>query len=559
MKYTYKYSILFILLLITHLGKAQSQIRKLPSNINLPSVNLYAPAVSGDGESMIYLSDYSDDGSHIMYYVTKKSVSSWNEPVEVTKLINKPFLNYRGGYCLSFEGDMLLFTSRKSGLGGFELWYSTKVGSNWGPPQNFGSPINSASNEGTPSLSPDGQFLYFMRCDRMTEVKGASGCSLYVAQQKYGKWLTPEALPSHINNGNSQNPKILADGRTLIFSSDQLGGKGGLDLYMTTLEGGSWSKPIAMDFLNTAEDDQFISIPAKGQYMYTSIKDNRDNELVELLIPEEFQPTKVMRIKGKVVDKLTGEPINANLIVFNIESRDRLWNDKIGDKGEFALVLNEGNNYDFSIAHDNQQYMFYSKLYALEKIGNRDKQTLKIELAPIAVGDVHEADIIFKPYSSELDDLSTFELRRLADLTRRNPTLQFEIQVHQNQYIEDSVVSNPDLTEVFTDSVLVEKEVIVPVLDSLASNNVDSVLIDEADSVEYDDAPITMKKVKVWVKRNTYHNDRTQQQGEAIKSYLVERGGKADNITISTSKQRAAKEMEEGEDAIKVKIKIKRL
>jgi hypothetical protein len=568
----FRYSLIVVSgLFIISESFGQAKIRKLPTNINQPSINLYAPALSGDGESLIYLSDYTDDGHHSMYYATKKSVSSWNDPVEVTKLLNRPTMNYRGGYCLSFDGDVLMYTSRKSGLGGFELWYSTKEGNNWSAPKNFGSPINSAGNEGTPSISPDGEYLYYMRCDQMAEYKGASGCKLMVAKRKYNSWEEPVELPSNINTGNSQNPKILADGETLIFSSDQFGGKGGLDLYMTKKRGDSWSEPVPMEFMNSESDDQFISIPAKGRYLYTSQKDARNFEIVQVLIPEEFQPKKVMRVKGIVTDKISGEPVNANLSVFNVGARDRIWNGKIGDKGEFTLVLNEGNVYDLSINHEDASYMYYSKIYSLEEIGPRDKDLLKIELAPLEAGTEFESDILFKEYSAKLNDNTVFELRRLADMTRKNPSMQIEINVLQNNYLADSIQSALDLTEVIIDSIYFERQVAIvndfsnedseyEIIDSLdvasTGEDIDSLYYKpiRTDSVRYE----TIRELKI---KRTYHNDRTIQQGESIKGYLVERGAKPENIIIVGSKKAA--ELTERADSdtknIVVRIKVKRL
>ena len=434
MKSTLTLFLFICLLLSTNSSVSQVKMRKLPANVNQPSINLFAPAISGDGATLVYLSDYTDDGEHSMNFTTRKTVSSWNEPIEISKLVNRPTLNYRGGYCLSFDGDMLLFTSRKSGLGGFELWYSKRQGSNWGAPINFGKPINSVSNEGTPSLSQDGQYLYYMRCNRMTEKQGASGCTLYVSKKKYNRWQEPVPLPPNINTGNSQNPKILADNETLIFSSDQMDGKGNLDLYITRKVGDGWSDPVPMDFLNTEKDDQFVSVAAKGRYVYASQYSGRDFEIVQLLIPDEFKPKGVMRIQGEVVDQATGEAVNAKLTVFNVSLRDRIWNDEIGEKGEFTLALNEGDIYDLSILHPDPSYQYYSKIYNLEEMGRRDKERLKIELVPLEVDHMFTSDIFFEDYSSKIDDGSTYELRRLTKMIKKNPAMQLEIRVTLSRY-----------------------------------------------------------------------------------------------------------------------------
>lgn len=549
-----------VLFSVASITYSQEQLRKLPPNINQPSVNLYAPAISGDGGTIVYLSDYTDDGSHSMYFTTKKSGLSWNEPIEVSKVVNRFTLNYRGGYCLSFDGNILVFTSRKSGLGGFELWYSERLGSNWGAPVNFGRPINSASNEGTPSLSPDGESMYFMRCDGMTELKGATGCNLFVTTKRYGKWQEPVMLPNNINTGNSQNPKILSDGETLIFSSDLMGGKGGLDLFMTRKTGQEWSKPIPLDFINTDKDDQFISIPSKGRYLFASQNTGREYQLVEVLIPDEFQPKKVMRIEGKVVDKDTGEPVNAKLVAFNVTMRDRIWNDQIGDAGEFSLVLNEGATYDLSVTHPDPSYQYYSKIYALEQVGRRDREKLNIELTKLAAGLEFDSDIFFVERTPEIDDRSTYELRRITDMIRKNPNIKLEFLIHQTNYKEDSIKSDPDLSELDIDSTYIERLVLVQV-DSTNMENA----VDEMDSVGYTMESDTLmaepnepvyETVRELVTNYTYHNDRTAKQSDAILNYFLDKGVHKENLVFKRMKSQT--KVEDKEDVL-VKIKILKL
>ncbi|WP_185152537.1 PD40 domain-containing protein, partial [Fulvivirga aurantia] len=442
---------------------AQTKLKTLPANINRPSINLYAPYISGDGKTLIYLSDYTDDGHHAMNWTTKKTVSTWNDGQLVNRLINRPTLNFRGGYCLSFDGDVMMFSSLKSGLGGFDIWSSKRRGNDWEAPKNLGLPVNSKSNEGSPSLSPDGEYLFFMRCEKMKTYGGASDCKLYYSKQSYRGWSEPVELPANINTGNSQTPRLLADGETLIFSSDKMGGKGGLDLFMSKRTGeNTWSDPVPFEFANTPEDDNFVSIPAKGRYMYRSIQGPRDHELVEVLIPEEFQPKSVMRIQGKITDE-NGEPLNAGLTIFNIDSRDRLWNESVGNKGEFAVVLNEGGSYDLSV-DGGEGYMYYSKVYDLNEIGARDKQKLTIKLEPLTANKSYILPITFKPAGVETEDISIYELRRLGDFLRKQPNLKVEIGVYQMNYMEDSVKSDSDLTETRIDTIYYDEPYVERVL-----------------------------------------------------------------------------------------------
>ncbi|MEM9856600.1 MAG: hypothetical protein AAF843_04570 [Bacteroidota bacterium] len=528
---------ILLLLLTIPLVLSQAKTRLLPSNINKPSINYYAPFISGDGSTLLYLHDYTDEGHHAMMTATKKTVSTWHDGIEVNKLINRPTLNLRGGYSLSFDADMMYFSSRKSGLGGFDLWSSKRRGNDWEAPKNLGAPANSRENEGAPCLSPDGEYLYYMRCDKMSEYGGASGCRIVRSKRTNRGWSEPEDLPGNINTGNSQTPRLLADGISMIFASDQFGGVGGLDLYMTKKQGDEWTEPVPLDFLNTDKNDQFVSTDAKGRYMYVAENTGRNSQLVMKLIPEDLQPTKVMRIKGKVVNGETGDPISANLTIFNVDERDRLWNEKLGSNGEFAIVLNEGASYDLAVESLESGVMYYSKVFDLNTVGVRDKQTLNIRLEPIQLEKSYETEIRFEENKAVLKDNSTFELRRISNMLRKNPTMRVELISSLNGYRSDSIPSDADLTEVLVDSVYITREVpleldtTVLLKDSIPDDSLslDSTLVDQEegkDSIRYE-------MVEELQLKYTYHNDRTEAEVTAVKDYLIERG--IDESRIDTS------------------------
>lgn len=526
---------ILILMTFTSALFGQAKSRILPSNINKPSINYYAPFISGDGRTLLYLHDYTDEGHHAMMTATKKTVSTWNDGIEVNKLINRPTLNFRGGYSLSFDGDMLFYSSRKSGLGGFDLWISKRRGTDWEAPKNMGAPINSRENEGGPCLSPDGEFLYYMRCEKMSEYGGASGCRLVVSKRRYSGWAEPVDLPANINTGNSQTPRMLSDGVSLIFSSDKFGGEGGLDLLLTRKVGDGWSEPVPLSFLNTEKNDQFVSTDAKGRYMYVGQNTGRNSQLVMKLIPDELQPAKVMRIKGKVIDSQTGQPAKASLTIFNIDERDRLWNEKLESSGEFAIVLNEGASYDLAVESENPDCMYYAKVFNLQKIGSRDKQTLNIELEPMVLNKSYPTEIRFKDHEATLKDNSTFELRRISNMMRKNPAMQIELTAYLDLYKVDSVQSDPDLTELKIDSIYVEREIAISVQRDSADLVTDLTSADftEPDSIQSDSSMTEFQAEEDTVRYETiqelqlkynYHNDRTAAEVMAVKDYLINRG-----------------------------------
>ena len=75
----------------------------------------------------------------------------------------------------------MLFISnqRPEGFGSCDIYVSYTTGSAWGEPVNLGPNVNTELCELTPSLSPDGETLYFARVDDPeTDVRNIYSISL---------------------------------------------------------------------------------------------------------------------------------------------------------------------------------------------------------------------------------------------------------------------------------------------------------------------------------------------------------------------------------------------
>src|SRR6478736_3482507 len=161
---------LFLILLLAISAKAQvsggsrnPNLQTLGSPINTLDNSEFAPTISADGNTMIFESDR--DNRWRLYICTKTSTGVWSTPKELTAINNavKPG-DFLGGPCLSYDAKTLFFTSnRDGGVGGMDIWSSTRTGEVWSTPKNLGRTINSAGYDGFASLSPDGKWLYFMR------------------------------------------------------------------------------------------------------------------------------------------------------------------------------------------------------------------------------------------------------------------------------------------------------------------------------------------------------------------------------------------------------------
>jgi hypothetical protein len=493
--------VVFVVLCLPGVVLSQAKIRRMAEPINHPSMNVSTPFISLDGNTIVYITDYSEDGN-VLYASTKQGVD-WKEPYMLPKTINNR-LNFLKGFTLMPDGKTLCLTSLKSnGVGNFDIWFTNLQGSNY---TNPGSPINSKTNDASPTFTPDGMTMYFMRCDKMSQ-QSADGCKIFMAQKKVtGQWQEPVELPAHINTGNSQTPRIMADGITLIFSSNKiLPNKGGMDLYVTKFQNETWTQPVPLDFVNTEKDDQFVSAISTGRYLLKDAPGARRNEIYEYLMPDDIRPRGVKKVEGKITD-LNGDGIASYISITDMAIGKRVYSGRPALDGAYTLYLNEGSVYELAVDPEQSNITFFSKIFDLSgNAVNLNAEKLNVTLQPIKPGDELTLNqVSFRPYSHVLDKSSEKELGRLVRLIKNNP-LALEIQVLLEGYVEDSVISSPDLTEVIVDSVLMQIED-----------------IDTLGQLYTRDSTYAVY---------TYHNNRTHKQAESVVTFLVNAGIEPNQIT----------------------------
>ncbi|HEV3022923.1 MAG TPA: hypothetical protein VGX76_10660 [Pirellulales bacterium] len=145
------------------------------------------------------------------------------------------------GVSVSADGDELyLASNRPGGVGGFDLYVSRKSKAGWGLPQNLGKAINTAADELDPTLTPDGQRLFF------TSDRGSSPAKtdLFIVRRPSldSAWGEPAALRElNLAGSNERGGQVSPDGAFLYFSSDRPARRGegtNFDLYRARLRVG---------------------------------------------------------------------------------------------------------------------------------------------------------------------------------------------------------------------------------------------------------------------------------------------------------------------------------
>lgn len=537
----------FYAIAISYVATAQVQKRRLPQNINVPTYSHIFPTVSGDGSQMIFLTNYTNSEGFETKYTTKNDVGVWADPVPISS-INKPGQDHIGSFCLSYDGNFVVFSSRRNpGIGNYDIWISEKIGNYWSQPKNPGKPLNSPGNEGNPSLSPDGKSIYFMRCEQM-DMDKKRNCQLYVSHRVSAtRWSEPEILPDHINTGHETTPRILSDNRTLVFASGRSGGKGKLDLYSTTLEQNNWSEPKSLSFINTDQNDEFVSIPARGDIIYFSGTYRDQYHIYKGIIPEEFRAKKVMMLTG-TVDYNDGQNPSDDVLIqaFDI-STGRVFTSTRLNKGDnsFSIFLPEGTLYDVSAFPQKGGHTYFSQIYDLNYMLFSRKEEVAISLSALSQGmSIPLNTIRFENYTSILSKDSDIAIKRIIGFIKKNSGIRIEVGAFVDQVYTDTIPTN-DLTEVLIDTLFfqIQKEALSPeseAKDIEAVNEVEELIATDSMELVIEEFVLSPKDsvmalgyalyeetetIEIYRKLNyTYHNDRTQKLAEALMHQLIDSG-----------------------------------
>ncbi|HMZ73251.1 MAG TPA: OmpA family protein [Saprospiraceae bacterium] len=173
---------------------------------------------------------------------------------------------------ISKDGD-IYFTADKQANSKQDKYYWTGRGfsdifilkKNDTKPEKLNTNINTANNEGTISISPDGKTMIFTRCDGEKNIDRY--CKLMQSEYVDGQWSTAVQLEFQQERINYMHPAFSADGNTLFFASNDPNGIGGYDVYFTQKSKGSWLEPqILPNNINTAGNEKFPYLDADTLY-----------------------------------------------------------------------------------------------------------------------------------------------------------------------------------------------------------------------------------------------------------------------------------------------------
>ncbi|MFD0793746.1 OmpA family protein [Mucilaginibacter litoreus] len=405
----------------------------------------YLPVATADESTLIFTRKTNNNED---FYKSIKSADKWKTAVYLSNVINTPAYN-EGAQSISQDGRYLFFTgcNRPDGLGRCDIYIAQKRGNDWAKPFSLSAPVNTTGWEAQPSISADGRTLYFVS----NRKGGYGGYDIWKSHLTENGWSAPENMGPEINTMyDEQSPFIHPDDSTFYFCSNGWPGLGGRDLFVSRLgKDGKWQKPENMGYpINSSGDENGLTLTANGTYAFFSsnnLKGFGGYDIYMFELPVALRPNMVTYVKGTVTDGKTKAPLEAAVEIIDLQKNMPIYQDYTSaDAGEFLATLPAGKNYGLNISK--QGYLFYSENFSLTGLKDKKAFNLAVALSPIDVGNkVILKNIFFDTGKFELKAESKAELQKLSEFLKMNPAIRIEISGYTDDVGNDQ--ANQTLSE----------------------------------------------------------------------------------------------------------------
>lgn len=176
-----------------------------------------------------------------------------------------------------------------------EIYSSTLINGIWQKPVAF--PYNNvkAYSVGHPTISKDGNILYFS-----SDMPGGSGKTdlWYSEKNSDGSWGNPINCGPTINTSEEEQFPTIAENNRLYFASKGHPGMGGFDIFSTTGQKSQWTKPLNLrNPINSPADDFYLTMfDATNGYFSSNRKGGIGNDDVYscTIVPPKIIPEKII-------------------------------------------------------------------------------------------------------------------------------------------------------------------------------------------------------------------------------------------------------------------------
>jgi hypothetical protein len=180
-----------------------------------------APRLSPDGGTLYFSSNrpLAGAGGYNLWAVRKTPSGGWSDPEPLPKSINTAADEWHAS---AANSGALYFSSRNrvGGHGRSDIYRALPSGTGF-TVENLGAPVNDELSQSDLYVDPDERFMILAITDHPT---GFGGDDLYVSYNRDGGWTEPVNLGSVVNSPEYEyGPTISPDGEYLYFTSHRRG------------------------------------------------------------------------------------------------------------------------------------------------------------------------------------------------------------------------------------------------------------------------------------------------------------------------------------------------
>lgn len=201
----------------------------IPGNLGQ---NINSPGHEG-GVTFSYDSKKLFIYKNMQVWVSELENGAWQVAHEIeglSEIINKH--SFLPSISLSAdENEVYIACEQAGGYGGLDLYKSIKVKGVWSPAVNLGPRINTAEDEDSPYIDPDGKRLYFSSKGHSS----SGGFDIFRSEFDGINWSVPSNIGYPVNSSEDDIFFIMPlKYNRGYYSSNKLGGHGKMDLYRVT-------------------------------------------------------------------------------------------------------------------------------------------------------------------------------------------------------------------------------------------------------------------------------------------------------------------------------------
>ena len=311
--------------------------------------------------------------------------------VEEGQLKNREFFDKKengkmhdGPATFSNSGTYMAYTKNvssdksKDKIVELRIFTRTLENDEWSDPVAF-EHNNVGYSVGQPHLLADGKTMYFT-----SDMPGGfGGTDLYRSTRAGdGSWGAPENLGNVINTeGDEMFPFLDESRKTLYFASNGHYGLGGLDVFSSPMNGSAWGKVTnAGAPLNTIKDDYaFISDNKTNKGYFSSNRENGSG-MDDIYGVDLLNVASNAKMIAGIATDIDDNPVAGTKVKLFDEEGNEIGEDTVDDSGAYTFSVESNKNY--MLTGNKQDFIeanSYASTFGNDEIVNADLRLLKDE------------------------------------------------------------------------------------------------------------------------------------------------------------------------------------